>query len=476
MPPSLAALLTFGLIALLLAREFKGSGRMDWALWLPTAWIFVVSGRFVSQWLSLGSYAGSPVDEGSPVDAAFFASVTALGVIVLFRRRVSTMAILRNNAWLIALAAYGFLSIVWSDYPFVAGKRFVKTLGHPVMALVILTDPRPSAAIRTVFRRCGCIALPLSVLFIKYFPEYGRAFSPYTGTPWNIGITLNKNELGCLSMLYGIAAYWSLVTRREQGPRMELLLDRGTDALLLGMAAWLLFMSDSATSRASFAVALLIITLLRFGVVSPRRAGIVSILGVTVLAAADAAFDLYGKVIGALGRDPTLTDRTQVWADAIGLVTNPLLGAGFESFWLGSRLQAMAALWWWRPTQAHNGYIETYLNLGLIGLALMIGLLLATYVAILRQLKVDAELGALKLAYLVVVLLFNYTEAAFKGVHVVWTVFHIVAINYPVAATQTSRVMAAGRNVVKRPWRRTRSLGGRRASLPGRRPVRRDAD
>src|SRR2546428_3149771 len=40
-----------------------------------------------------------------------------------------------------------------------------------------------------------------------------------------------------------------------------------------------------------------------------------------------------------MGRGPTLTGRTQIWHLVLSMTTNPLLGTGFESFWLGPRLQ-----------------------------------------------------------------------------------------------------------------------------------------
>jgi len=43
---------------------------------------------------------------------------------------------------------------------------------------------------------------------------------------------------------------------------------------------------------------------------------------------------------------------------------NPWIGAGFESFWLGPRLNKLWAQYNFMPNQAHNGYIEIYLNLG----------------------------------------------------------------------------------------------------------------
>ena len=59
---------------------------------------------------------------------------------------------------------------------------------------------------------------------------------------------------------------------------------------------------------------------------------------------------------------------------------NPWVGTGFESFWLGDRLQTLWNLKFYENfyiNEAHNGYIEVYLNLGLVGVSL-IGLLLLT--------------------------------------------------------------------------------------------------
>jgi len=61
--------------------------------------------------------------------------------------------------------------------------------------------------------------------------------------------------------------------------------------------------------------------------------------------------------------------------------TNPLFGAGFESYWLGERTAKMWAMpeFWWHPNEAHNGYLELYLNLGIIGLCIFAGVIVATY-------------------------------------------------------------------------------------------------
>lgn len=140
-----------------------------------------------------------------------------------------------------------------------------------------------------------------------------------------------------------------------------------------------------------------------------------------------------------LGRDPTLTDRTEVWEDALALVSNPVLGMGFESFWLGQRLTILWSKWWWQPNQSHNGYIETYLNLGAVGVFLLFGILISTFRKISKQLIVEFNFSRLRLGFLFAIIFYNYTEAAFKAVHLVWTVFHIIAIDYSKPITPKSK-------------------------------------
>ena len=125
-------------------------------------------------------------------------------------------------------------------------------------------------------------------------------------------------------------------------------------------------------------------------------------------------FGVNAQLAGAVGRDPTLTDRTKIWHLLLSLHTDPILGTGYESFWLGPRLVTI-----WRRfgpiNEAHNGYLEVYLNLGLIGLSLLIGFLIASYRTICRRLKPFSSLGSLALALWTILLLYNVSEAAFKG-------------------------------------------------------------
>ena len=59
------------------------------------------------------------------------------------------------------------VSILWSDFPLVSFKRWVKTAGTVTMALVLLTDPASLEALEAIFRRTVYILIPFSVILVK---------------------------------------------------------------------------------------------------------------------------------------------------------------------------------------------------------------------------------------------------------------------------------------------------------------------
>ncbi len=375
------------------------------------------------------------MEEGSPLDALFFLTLIVLGIAVLRRRPFNLGALMRENYWLSAFFIFSFVSIIWSDFPFIAFKRWIKTLGHPVMALIILTDPNPLTAFRLVLKRSAIVMVTLSVLFIKYFPEYGRGFDYWTGFATNRGINLNKNELGYCCLIFGIVMIWNLVLARritdKKQRREETLLSLG----IVGMIVWLLQMSNSMTSLVTMSLGAVVMAGLGLRFISKKRFGTTLVTVCVVAASLEMSVGVYKPTLEMLGRNPTLTDRTEVWADALELADSPVLGAGFESFWLGDRLASMWSKWWWQPLQAHNGYIEIYLNSGAVGVLLFLALIISTFNKITAKFHDDFDFARLRMGFLLTILAYNYTEATFKALHFVWLIFYLIAIDVPRART-----------------------------------------
>jgi O-antigen ligase len=446
--PPLALFFTVAFIVFLFRRDIREKPDVSGALWLPLIWLMITCSRSFSGWLNI---FGLPVagaqslEEGSPLDACFFFFLIAAGFYVLIKRQVRLSEIVGNNGWLIAFLLFCFISIVWSDFPFVAFKRWIKTLGLPIMALIVLTESDPEEAVKRLMKRCAYLVVPVSILFIKYYPELGRGFDAWTGEGFNTGITTNKNELGSICMILGFFFFWHLLqtwkTERTTRRRNELRLIAG---FLIGIW-WLFSQAHSATSFISFLIGALIVVFVGIRSINKNFIGTYLLVALVLVVAAELTFGISGRLSESLGRNSTLSGRTEIWADVLKFHTNPIVGVGFESFWLGDRLVKLHEGRAFQPNEAHNGYLETYLTLGLIGLSLLIGQIIATFWKIRLELFRNFEWGRYRLGFLVAVVLYNWTEAGFKALNPIWFVFYIIAIDYPgthLTTTQPSARLA----------------------------------
>ncbi len=434
LPPSVASWLTVGLIIFLFRRDIRERPDVTGALWLPLIWLIITCSRGLSLWLNVFGFpvsGGTSVEEGSPLDAWFFFILIAAGLYVLSKKGVRLSEIVGNNQWLTIFLLYCLVSIIWSDFPFVAFKRWIKILGHPIMALIILTEPNLEEAVTRLLKRCAYVVVPVSILFIKYYPQLGRGFDVWTGEPWNTGITTDKNALGADCLILGLFFFWYLLQtwKTERGPwrRNEL---RLTIGFLIGIW-WLLSQAHSATSTTSLLIGVLVVVFVGIRSVNKNLIGTYMLAALVLFAVAELIFGISGRFSEALGRGSGLSGRTLLWTELLKLDTNPIFGTGFESFWLGKRPEKLEGIFFFVPNQAHNGYLETYLTLGSIGVFLLLGLFVATFRKIRLELFRNFEWGRYRLGFLAAVILYNWTEAAFKTVNPIWFVFYLIALDYP---------------------------------------------
>jgi len=432
--PTAASWLTIGFIVFLFRRDIRERPNVTGALWLPLIWLIIACSRGLAAWLNIFGLPVSgaiSVEEGSPLDAWFFLILIAAGLYVLSKRGVRLSEIVSNNGWLIVFLIYCFISIAWSDFPFVAFKRWIKILGHPIMALIVLTEPVPKEALTRLMKRCAYVVVPVSILFIKYYPELGRAFEPWSGMASSTGITTNKNMLGADCMILGFFFFWHLLqtwqTHRDRWRRNELRLIAG---FLIGIW-WLSSQAHSATAVTSLFVGSLVIVFVGIRSIDKRFIGTYMVAALVLLIIAELTFGISGRFSEGLGRGSGLSGRTLLWTELLKLDTNPILGTGFESFWLGKRPEKLEGIFYYIPNQAHNGYLETYLTLGLIGVFLLLGLFVATFRKIRLELFQNFEWGRYRLGFLAAVILYNWTEAAFKTISPIWFVFYLIALDYP---------------------------------------------
>ena len=434
MPPLLALFLWFVLLLGLLCFDPAKDSRVSAALWVPVIWMFISGSRLPSQWLGVqvGSQAQA-IEEGNPIDRTIFFGLMLVALGILISRSFKWDTFFARNLALMAFLLFALLSVVWSDFPFVALKRWFRDLGGYFVVLVVLSDPRPLNAVRTLFRRLAYLLIPLSIVLDKYFPGLSRIFDFWTGIGMYVGVTTGKNLLGLDALLCGLFFFWDTITRwsDRKDPRTKWIIR--VNVGFFALSIWVLNTANSATCRVCMVLGCLVVAAVHSKFFR-RHPGFLKVLipSTFVLYLILAyGLNLSGAMAGAVGKDPTLTDRTKIWAFLLGMRTNPLIGTGYESFWMGSRLE-----WFWAHAgvghlnEAHNGYLEVYLNLGIIGLLLLVGFLIASYKKICRQLTTAPSLASLGLAVWSIMLFYDVTEAGFRS-GLIWLAFLLVGLSVP---------------------------------------------
>jgi O-antigen ligase len=379
----------------------------------------------VSKWLPLFSGPADSVGEGNSSEVVIFGALLLMGIGALMGRVRTVNAFCQLNWPILLFVTYCAMSAMWSDFPGVAVKRWAKSLGDFTAVMIILTDHNRLHALKSFLNRIFFLLVPISILLIKYVPELGVMYKFAEGRAVSVGVTNDKNMLGVVALLGGLGALWRITgwyrqTRaaRRQGAVVA-------QGVILLMCLWLFRAANSMTSLACFALTGGVLVMTSYSTVNRNRLLVHALVASVLFAAASSLFlNTGGELVKTLGRDSTLTGRTQIWEEVLSLTGNPVVGTGFESFWLGKRLEVIWSKHWWHPNEAHNGYIEVYLNLGMVGLFLLGTATLIAYSNVLRLLQSsDRELARLKLAFLVTGLIYSFTEAGFRMLSPIWIAF-----------------------------------------------------
>jgi exopolysaccharide production protein ExoQ len=405
------------------------SARTSKFLWLPVIWLWINASRPVTTWFGI-DYAAQ---EAGLLDQLIAGLLILLGIVAIIRRRRISIAVLRASWPIVLYFSFCLFSLLFSDFPGWGFKRWSRGLGDLVMAIVVVTDAEPAAALRRFFSRAGFILLPASVLLIKYYPNLSRYYTP-EGMLLVGGVTTNKNILAVGTFLLALGALWqvlALLSDRKQPHRTRRLIAQCT-LLVLGID--LLVMAKSATSGSCFVLGAFF--MLTFLLIKRRPAALHALVLFILIGGGLAKLvGIQGEVMKGMGRSSDFTGRAEIWKVLEGMDTNPIVGTGFETFWVGPRMKYMNDIF---PgiNESHNGYLETWLNLGGMGLVLIVLVLGQGYCNAVAAFRRDPMLGGLLVAYIVTAVTYNITEAGFRMLGPEW-IFIVLSV---VAAGRLSGV------------------------------------
>lgn len=433
MSPNFALLSTLIFCLAIYWADFKRDPDTSLAIWIPTLWMMRCASRSLSYWFASGDLSPVSGQEGSIHDEIFLGTLIILGAIILAKRRIDWAEVIATNKWLFLFYGYMGLSIIWSEYPEVSFKRWVRTIGDLIIVLVILTEADALRAIGKVIRRCSLLLIPVSVIMVKYFPDYGRFPDKNWGPDMWIGIATHKNTLGQLLLIATIYLLWHIA---KSGLRKTSLIQIAYLLMILYL------LNGGGHSRSSTCIFLVLISigiyfLFQHYKSAPNRLGSAVIglfMAICFLLLADMLLlekSTYSFIVEAQGKDTTLTGRTDLWRDLIPLGMNkPLLGSGYSDFWSPPMMSSLKKIHTWGPGQAHNGYIDLFLNLGIVGLILFCCVFISAVVGGVRQCRSYFDYGQFRLILLIATLIHNCTESGFtRPTHLIWFAFLEVAIN-----------------------------------------------
>lgn len=309
---------------------------------------------------------------------------------------------------LVVTLGFCWLSVVWAIDPGMALRRVVLTT-LVVWSIFVLTRWQGYDRTLLVLRFSLVAVLVANFLVVKLDPALGLHWTEVPGEDslagdWR-GMMGHKNAAGLVSAL----AVLFFVFDARSVPKL-------VRAAVIGAAGYFLFYSSSRTSVAVCVAALIIGVL--FSVYKYRyRAVAFSVL---------IAGTVTGAVVQNIYSDPFLrtlndpaafTGRTQIWRAMWAFYQdNPILGSGFGSFWsIGSAspIYAYGIDWVRDVTQGHNGFLDILVQVGPIGLALVIfSTVVFPIVKLLNTRQVQGATGALLISALIFCLGHNMTESS----------------------------------------------------------------
>lgn len=342
-----------------------------------------------------------------------------------------------RTVWLWVLPGLATASIAWSSAPALTLRRSVLLLGATLFGVYLAARFSADTLVGLLSAVLATIAL-LSLAAALLLPAYGVEHGLLEGD-WR-GVFAQKNKLGW-AMVLGTAV-WVL----------RLLYGRGAavvNGAFLALSAFLLVLSNSKTSVVVLTVVLAALFLLRVGQGGAGASGL-ALIGIGIVGPAGAAWLLghYEVVLGALGRDATLTGRTEYWAQALlAIEQRPTLGYGYAAFWRGidgPSADFVGAIGG-NPTHAHNGLLDLGLVLGLVGVLLFLATLVLNLGRALARLGTRSGVdGAFPVIFLVFLVATNVTESDIMTYNsLTWMVYsavtvHLAPMRHPAAVGFTS--------------------------------------
>lgn len=398
------------------------------SLLLFTGGLLPVLRQESSESLSTSPTAFSLIDPTQANDTTRLVWLVIYGItlVLIFTRWKQFVYIVTREKLLLLLVGIVLVSVLWSTAPEVTLRRSVGLIGTTLFGVYLAMRFDLSELLRLLAWTLGIAAL-LSLVFALILPSYG-VFSDIEGEAWQ-GIYEHKNALG-RAMTLSVVVFLLLALSSYR--------HRWVAWLCFGLSAGLVLFSASA---AAIVISLSLLVLLPFyKALRWRYTFAVPFFTLAVLMSGAVAMWVLSNaesVLSVLGKDVTLTGRTEVWNAVLEMIwRRPWLGYGYGTFWQGWEGESahvwLSTIWLgFVAPHAHNGFLDLWLDIGLLGvLVFAVGFLLAFLRAIIWARLSRTTEGLWPLTYLTFMFMYSLTESAIlKNNSAFWALYVAVVLS-----------------------------------------------
>ncbi len=388
-----------------------------------TICLFLSTSGLVPVLLDSENTAGIPADPYSPI---FFSSIYLVTLCLILARRRSFSSVVVKDVWIWLLVGLALASILWTVAPDMTPRRSLLLLGTTLFGIYLAT--RYSMR-EQLYLLAGTLSIVifLSIIFAIALPSYGVMSVQESGVhagAWR-GIMTHKNGLGRLMVLSNMVFLLLSISSRQW--RWFFLVN-----YILSIA--LIVLSTSKTALTVFLTMTIMLPIYRAWRQNSSRVVPLTIAIILVGAGATTLLLDNLEVIGnVLGKDLTLTGRTDIWAIMWELIEQrPLLGYGFNGFWRGWDSEVSAYIWrtlQWDCPYGHNGFLDLMAELGVVGLAILIMSLTTAYLRGVRLLLITRSVeGVWPLMCLTFLVLYNLSEGSLLATNSIFWILYVSTI------------------------------------------------
>ena len=284
------------------------------------------------------------------------AGLSALALL-FFNRAIGSALVSRLP--IIFLTGFLFCSAIWSEQPSLTVKRGA-IFGFGVLTLIALvhSTERPVASMARISTYFSASIAVLSLVFHVILPE------SHTVNPVRPGLAGLANHPNTLAPFVSIGLILSFAIDPISVKESRL------KAFSQAVLALSLFLTLSITTLFTTVVCLGIYIFLASTTYRRGSLQIAALIGAISIATIGLD-NIKSELFDLVGRDESLSGRDELWQIVWQQVKNePLVGHGFGAFWTEGKGRELVQTW--NPRQSHNTYLDVLLDLGTVGLLIVL--------------------------------------------------------------------------------------------------------